>query len=264
RFNFDQTINNKLIVGTSTSASFTKRAHSKNNDSALGVINSALYVPTYLPVFHEDGSYAKHGIFDNHLAMIEHLDLSALSKRFVSNLYAEYEIIDGLSLRSSWSVDYNNYEDRTYNNTLIGAGQPSGNASRSITDITTLINEQVLSYNKRFGNDFFSFILGNTIQQTKNSFLNLSGQNFPSNDFKEIGSASLQTGSTSASSYGLLSFFSRASYNFNNKYGVDASIRADASSRFGASNRWGYFPSVGASWVLSEESFAQDLDRKST
>lgn len=259
RFNFDQTINNKLIVGTSTSASFTKRAHSKNNDSALGVINSALYIPTYLPVFHEDGSYAKHGIFDNHLAMIDNLDLSALSKRFVSNLYAEYEIIEGLSLRSSWSVDYNNYEDRTYNNTLIGAGQPRGNASRSLTDLTTLINEQVLSYNKRFGNDFFSFILGNTIQQTKTSFLNLSGQNFPSNDFKEIGSAALQTGSTSASSYGLLSFFSRASYNFNNRYGVDASVRADASSRFGASNRWGYFPSLGASWVLSEESFAQNL-----
>src|SRR5690606_8797618 len=109
------------------------------------------------------------------------------------------------------------------------------------------------------GNDFFSFILGNSIQQTKTSFLNLSGQNFPSNDFKEIGSASLQTGSTSASSYGLLSFFSRASYNFNNRYGVDASVRADASSRFGSSNRWGYFPSLGASWVLSEESFAQSL-----
>jgi len=259
RFNFDQSINSRLMVGTSTSVSQSKRIHSKNNDSALGVINSALYVPTYLPVFNEDGSYAKHGIFDNHLAMIENLDLSAVSKRFVSNLYADYEFFDGFSLRSSWSIDYNNYEDRSYNNTLIGAGQPQGNASRYISEVTTLINEQVLTYNKRFGSNFLNVILGNTIQQTNNSYLDLTGQNFPSNDFKEIGSSSLQTGSTSASSYGLLSFFSRASYNINNKYGVDASIRADASSRFGASNRWGYFPSVGASWILSEESFAQDL-----
>ena len=259
RFNFDQSINSKLMVGTSTSISHSKRVHSKNNDSAAGVINSSLYIPTYLPVFNEDGSYARYGIFDNHLAMIENLDLSALSNRLVSNLYADYEILDGLSLRSSWSIDYNSYEDRSYNNTLITAGQPQGNASRYHSQVTTLINEQVLSYNKRFGQNLFSALLGNTIQQTKNSFLNLSGQNFPSNDFKEIGSSSLQTGSTSASSYGLLSFFSRASYNIQNKYGVDASVRADASSRFGSSNRWGYFPSLGASWVLSEESFADAL-----
>lgn len=259
RFNFDQAINSKLMVGTSTSISHSKRVHSKNNDSALGVINSSLYLPTYLPVYNEDGSYAKHGIFDNHLALIENLDLTALSNRLVSNLYADYEIIEGLTLRSSWSIDYNKYEDRSYNNTLIGAGQPQGNASRYTSEVTTLINEQVLSYNKRLGRDFLNILLGNTIQQTNSSYLNLTGQNFPSNDFKEIGSSSLQTGSTSASSYGLLSFFSRASYNIQNKYGLDASVRADASSRFGSSNRWGYFPSLGASWVLSEEAFAKDL-----
>src|SRR5690606_5679214 len=169
RFNFDQSINSKLMVGTSTSISHTKRVHSKNNDSAAGVINSALYVPTYLPVFNEDGSYAKHGIFDNHLALIENLDLSALSNRLVSNLYADYEIIDGLTLRSSWSIDYNSYEDRGYNNTLIAAGQPQGNASRYHSQVTTLINEQVLTYNKRFGQNLFNILLGNTIQRTKSN-----------------------------------------------------------------------------------------------
>src|SRR5690606_19773760 len=204
------------------------------------------YVPTYLPVFNEDGSYAKYGIFDNHLALLENLDMSALSNRLVSNVYADYEIVEGLSLKSSWSIDYNSYEDRTYNNTLIAAGQPQGNASRYQSQVTTLINEQVLSYNKRFGKNFLNVILGNTIQQTKSSYLSLSGQNFPSNDFKEIGSSSLQTGSTSGSSYGLLSFFSRSSYNINNKYGVDASVRAVASPLSGSSLRWGIYPSLGA------------------
>src|SRR5690606_23658608 len=199
RFNFDQSINSKLMVGTSTSISHSKRIHSKNNDSAAGVINSSLYVPTYLPVFNEDGSYAKYGIFDNHLALLENLDMSALSNRLVSNVYADYEIVEGLSLKSSWSIDYNSYEDRTDNNTLIAAVQPQGNASRYQSQVLTLSNGQVLSYTKPFGKHCRHVIFGNTIQQPYSSYRSVSGPNFPSSRFKEIGSCSFQAGSTSAS-----------------------------------------------------------------
>lgn len=260
RFNYDHLVNKRLTIGTSTSISYSKRNQSRNDDSAQGVINSALYVPTYLPVFNEDGSYARHSIFDNHLALIENLNIQGESSRLISNLYGEYEILDGLTLKSNWSIDYNAYADKVYNNTQISVGLPAGNASRSESKLVTLINEQLLTYNRRFGNDhFLNVILGNTVQQTKYNFLSLTGRNFPSDNFQEIASSSLQTASTNSSQNGLISFFSRAGYTFKDRYSIDGSVRADASSRFGASNRWGVFPSLGASWIVSEEAFAQDL-----
>ena len=55
------------------------------------------------------------------------------------------------------------------------------------------------------------------------------------------------------------SWFGRAMYNYRNKYLLQANLRYDASSRFHEDYRWGAFPSLSAGWVLTEESFMQDL-----
>jgi len=57
--------------------------------------------------------------------------------------------------------------------------------------------------------------------------------------------------------YGLLSFFGRADYNYSNKYYLSGSVREDASSRFSPKERWGTFSSIGASWRISKENFLE-------
>lgn len=52
-----------------------------------------------------------------------------------------------------------------------------------------------------------------------------------------------------------VSYFARLGYNFKERYMLNATFRADGSSKFQKDNRWGYFPSVSAGWVLSEEDF---------
>lgn len=54
---------------------------------------------------------------------------------------------------------------------------------------------------------------------------------------------------------GLMSYMARASYNYKEKYIVDATLRADGSSNFAEGNRWGVFPSVSAGWNMTEEDF---------
>ena len=54
---------------------------------------------------------------------------------------------------------------------------------------------------------------------------------------------------------GLLSYYGRVSWNFREKYIVDAVFRADGSSNFAEGNRWGYFPSASAGWIFTEEDF---------
>ena len=61
--------------------------------------------------------------------------------------------------------------------------------------------------------------------------------------------------------WALTSFLSRLTYNFKGKYLLTAAIRTDGSSRFGSENRWGTFPSVSAGWVISDESFMQEMPK---
>jgi len=53
----------------------------------------------------------------------------------------------------------------------------------------------------------------------------------------------------------LQSYFGRVNFNYDDKYYLTATLRADGSSKFGKNNRYGYFPSVGARWVMTNEDF---------
>jgi iron complex outermembrane receptor protein len=57
-----------------------------------------------------------------------------------------------------------------------------------------------------------------------------------------------------------ISFYGRASYSYNSKYMLQATIRRDGSSVFGDGHRWGTFPSVSAAWNITEEPFMKSQD----
>ncbi|MBN1950190.1 MAG: TonB-dependent receptor [Bacteroidales bacterium] len=59
--------------------------------------------------------------------------------------------------------------------------------------------------------------------------------------------------------WAMMSYFGRISYDYRETYMLTAVLRADGSSKFDRGNRWGTFPSVSAGWVLSNESFMQDI-----
>ena len=59
----------------------------------------------------------------------------------------------------------------------------------------------------------------------------------------------------------LLSYFGRVSYNYDDKYLLNATFRADGSSKFNENNRWGYFPSVALAWRVSSEKFMKSTEK---
>ncbi len=65
-------------------------------------------------------------------------------------------------------------------------------------------------------------------------------------------------GSGKAIEYTRISYASRFNYSYDNKYLLEATLRADASSKFGPKNRWGYFPSVSAGWNIHKETFLEN------
>jgi TonB-linked SusC/RagA family outer membrane protein len=57
----------------------------------------------------------------------------------------------------------------------------------------------------------------------------------------------------------MASFFGQASYNYDHRYLVSVTMRADGSTYFAPGHQWGYFPSLSAGWVISEEPFMKDI-----
>ena len=104
-------------------------------------------------------------------------------------------------------------------------------------------------------------LLGQESYQRKVNGLSGSKEGFPFGGLYELTSAATMTDLTSyEDNYRLMSWFSRAEYDFDNKYYISGSLRTDGSSRFHKNSRWGTFWSVGASWWLSNENFLKGND----
>nr|WP_084406967.1 TonB-dependent receptor [Pedobacter panaciterrae] len=263
RLNYDNYLTDKLKIGTSLNFTRSNRNLSGSDNNPQGVINSALFPRSYLPIFKEDGTYARYGSFDNHLALIENLDNKAVGWRTIGNIYGEYLIVPGLKLRSSWSLDNSSEYDNSYSSTLISAGIASnGSASSTETKNLVLTNEQVLNFVKSFGEDGkhnINALVGNTINTVLNQSTGATGTGFAANSLRSVSVAATRSGTSSRAESKLLSFFSKVSYTYNGKYTIDGSIRADGSSKFGINKRWGYFPSGGVAWRAGQEDFIKNL-----
>ena len=61
---------------------------------------------------------------------------------------------------------------------------------------------------------------------------------------------------------GRMAYIGRVNYNYDDRYLLEATMRADASQNFAPENRWGSFPSVSAGWVISQEKFFAPLKDK--
>ncbi|MES2454543.1 MAG: SusC/RagA family TonB-linked outer membrane protein [Bacteroidota bacterium] len=98
-------------------------------------------------------------------------------------------------------------------------------------------------------------------ESRRNENINLSGNGIPNDNIQVVKGVATGNGfgSSDLSTYAKLSYMGAVHYDYDSKYLLDAVWRADASSRFGKNNKWGYFPSVSAGWLLSEEDFIRNL-----
>ena len=88
-------------------------------------------------------------------------------------------------------------------------------------------------------------------------------ENFMKYDLIDDSMTSLDAATTNGNTGGnytewaMRSYFGRVNLNWDDRYLLEANLRADGSSRFAPGHRWGWFPSVSAGWRLSQEAFMQ-------
>jgi TonB-linked SusC/RagA family outer membrane protein len=187
--------------------------------------------------------------------------------KMLANFYAKIDIIpQKLSFKTTYNIGYTDVNERHVNLPyFIGNSfqRPDSYVNKAANVYNDQIWDNVLTYTNNFGNHNFVLMAGTSFRDEAYQNIHAQGINFPyeqeeswyisqSEDKPEGG-----VGDDGLREYGI-SYFGRLSYNYNDKYLVYATMRADGSSKY--QQKWGYFPTIGAGWVMSEEAFMKDIN----
>lgn len=120
------------------------------------------------------------------------------------------------------------------------------------------ISTNMLNFNFDLGKNSISGLAGVEMNGGSNDYMWLEGKGLPDGfDVPSVASSELKIGGTSTLEY-FNSLISQVNYNYDKRYFLTASFRADQSSNFPPENNTAYFPSVAASWLVSNENFFKE------
>ncbi|MCE7040562.1 TonB-dependent receptor [Dyadobacter sp. CY312] len=201
-------------------------------------------------------------LYFNPMISINYASFVATSFRNLTNAYGQISFTPELKFRSELGIDLLNQNEEGYyqsQNVRNVSAASNGLGNNYGTFVTNYNTNNFFSYDKTLGLHGISGVLGMSYQESQSKFSFTEGTQFPSDSYKKIASAATKSGgSSSETNYRFLSYFLRLNYKFSDKYLLSASARVDGSSRFGANSRYGFFPSVSAGWVLTEENFLKN------
>jgi TonB-linked SusC/RagA family outer membrane protein len=208
------------------------------------------------------GPYRREWAMWNPLADAEYNRTIFWYDNLTTRTFADITFMPGLRLRSSLSADYRINWDQSYVNPTYGYMAGRGAASRTNGRTFAFTQNNILTFERTFADKHnLNLMAGMESHMWRYNYVNAAREGFPFIGLYELASAATITGAWSyEDNYRLISYLSRAEYNYDNRYYISGSLRTDGSSRFHPDTRWGNFWSTGASWRLSEEDFMQGVD----
>lgn len=274
RYNMRANVENRatkwLKLGTNSMFAYdeTEQAEAGNGYALNAPIPAARFMLPYWNPYREDGSLASindgswAGTGENPLEWMANNPVKYKKYKVMSTLFAEATLLDGLTIRSQFGVDFSHQSAFMQSFPSYKPNNLQGSSGRSSTDmlnltITNTANyrfmlKDIHSFNVMIGQEGVDF-------RQEGFMVSTSGQN---NDFLTNVTSGTRATSWSdvTASYAYVSFFGRGEYNYDDRYYADFSVRTDGSSRFGVDGRWATFWSVGLMWNLRKEQFMQKYD----
>ncbi len=272
RINLDHKIRDNLSVGVNIQ--YTNRNWNRRED---GVYSQLIKMHSMAEPYLSDGSILDR---PSELATSHTNPLlnevpgyykdNTQGNRLFGNLYLDWEIVKGLKFRSVFGLDQLSNRAGEYEDYMCTANYQFGRGSSFSS-----LNSQSIGYTLENTLNY-SFNLG-----PANELQLLAGQSAHQSIFESHGSSGIGTFDhyLKSSFYDLtfiptasralsndyiksnmLSFFGRVNYKLLNKYLLTATLRSDGSSVLAEGNKWGYFPSVAAAWIISEEPFMNSAE----
>ena len=240
-----------------------------------------------MPIYDSDGTYydqydkdrdvwVYEGAFGNPIAF------AATSTRGLNlyknhsmrtSVYLQIQPLRGLILKSQFSYNNSAYSGRSMDQVHYLSTNQNRTVERVNQDQSVGYSwsfENTLTYNTMINSHNITAMIGQTIEKSGfgesvsagrnvNNYQGLGWDyawidNFQPTQFNDISNSGSPWGE-----WAMASFLGRLMYNYKERYMATVTMRADGSSTFAPDKRWGYFPSVSAGWIVSNESFMNSI-----
>ena len=188
---------------------------------------------------------------------------------YTNSVAVNWKPIKNLSLRSEATIGLQWTDKNRFYGALTTEGKKNNNQPVATIENTKRLNyvwTNTASYNMTLKDVHnLSFLLGQEIYETQERSGKMTNRYFPRaftarEAWNNMGFGTPYESTTSLSTPDrTASFFGQASYNFDHKYLVSATMRADGSTKFAPGHQWGYFPSISGAWVMTEEPFMKNV-----
>ncbi|MBN1819381.1 MAG: TonB-dependent receptor, partial [Prolixibacteraceae bacterium] len=171
-------------------------------------------------------------------------------------------ILNGLTLENTFGAQFSATKYNSLNNPFYGSSATQGGSIfKRDTQLITYNLLNLLRFKRSLGSHNFEALAAHESNSWERKIATASKNKMVHPDIDDLNNFIIV--SSPPTSYTdvvrLESYFGQLNYNYNNRYYLSASIRRDGTSRFIGDNKWDTFGSLGFSWIVSEESFMQNL-----
>lgn len=261
--NLDHRVNDRFNIEARLRGSTTGQFGAIADGNFInGPFFGASLMAPFEPIYNEDGSYAQTQLGYNVVEGVNLEDRVGRTNSFGGSLAANYGILDNLYARGVFGLNYQSVRDRNYRPPEIPSFSSYGGALFEATrEVLTYNTNLTLSYFDTFSDVHNLNVVGGGEYRFSNwDQYSATGRGFPSGLFSTMNLAAVPFAvSGSATEYKMASLFSRAEYDYDNRYIFSGSLRYDGSSRFGADTKYGLFYAVSAAWEMAQEDFMRNV-----
>lgn len=264
RANLDAQLKKWMKLGVNVTYANTKD-NLKLADSNEGIIFYSLTSTPDRPVYDVNGNFAStitEGVTSpNPVALAMNKDILLNRQKLQGNIYTELTPVKHFVLRTELGFDINNSKAVTYEPIMLDVagnimtGFPKTNGMREQINLGKFWQfKNYLTYSNSFGKHSITAMLGQECWESTWDYMGVNNTKLPSDVVRNI---ALAGGTPNVSggfgSSAMASFFTRETYNYDDRYLLTYTYRYDGSSNFGPRNRWAGFHSVAAAWRFTNE-----------
>jgi len=264
RLNVDQAINDKVKIGLQNQLTYF------NQNARRDPLNIAYKIDPLGAPFDANGTvvtFPNNGKDVNPLSdeVSGNYQNNARTTRTFTTAYAEWQIIEGLSLRSNLGLTLSNARTGTYlgANTVDRAGSVPL-SSYGTQNETNWSWENILNYSRTFGDHSLTLTGITSLLNFNTESARAQGANqlLGSQIYYALANASQQLGiNSNYQNSRLISGAARAQYGYKGRYLLTLTGREDGSSKLAKGNKWAFFPSAAVAWRIIDESFMKDVPK---
>lgn len=266
RLNLDHSASEKIDIGLNLSLARTINDR-LSTDNAFSTPIQLVALPPVQRAYNDDGEPSRNTVYDNGLLFRDGATFETTVFRSLARAYAAYNILPELSVRAEFGVDVlDQNEERWFGSDVSQfTGFANGTADNRFVRSVNWTSQAFAQYQPVIGeNHELDITAGVSAQEQTTDATSVTGTDFPNDLFRQVAStANITFGTATTTKYSLVGYFARANYVFDNKYLLTLSGRVDGSSRFGEDSQYGFFPAASAGWILSNESFMEDIEQLS-